>query len=514
MKLHLLFPLLSLPLLAQPEFDRVLQSNMVLQRGAQVPVFGTDKPGTEVSVSWKGTTKTAKTDAKGKWSATFDSGEADAAGSSITATDKSGSATLDNVLVGDVWLASGQSNMAFMIQQAKPGPTKMSWDLPNVRLFKVQCLLHTQPGAYSVEQYNAAKEKDFFTFTWEPCNMQTIKNFSAVASYFASRVQKEENVPVGIICNAVGGSGIESWTPTAVLNKAPLYASIKGDKWQTSDDFDAWMRGRAKENLKNVVAAGEKNLVHPFAPGLLYENATAPLTEMPIKGVIWYQGESNADDPVLSRNVQKMKLMITAWRKAFKNENLPFLMVQLPRIIDPKRPHWGTFRNVQKAVADSMPGVELICTVDLGSANSNVHPPVKEEVGFRLADEALRTVYGKEKPTYPAVTKSIAAKNGSKITITFSEPLKTTDSQAPRGFEVAKKPEGPFTAPKSVTIDGAKVILETGGAGTVWQYNEGTALDPNLVSEKSGLPAFPARSYQDKKVNRSLNADDRTERAG
>lgn len=485
---------------------------MVLQQKAQVPIWGKAKAGAEVEVTWKNQSHKTKANARGEWQVVFDSGEADAEGSSITATDKSGSTTLENILVGDVWLASGQSNMEFTIQRSAPGKTPMEWNNPSVRMFKIQCLLHTKGGSYTVEQYQQAKEKGFCNWSWEPSNAQSVRNFSAVAAYFAHRLQQELNIPIGIICNAVGGTGMESWTPKSVIDKAPLYTGIKGDKWLTSPDFDGWMRTRANENLRNLKAAGEKNLQHPFCPGSLFERTVRPLTKLPIKGVIWYQGESNADDPDIARNSAKLSLLITSWRAAFHQEELPFLMVQLPRIVDPKRPHWGAFRLAQKKVADALPGVDLICTVDLGETRNEVHPRLKEPVGFRLTDLALRTTYGKETPRYPEIVE--AKKTGKQLILTFSETLRTTDGQMPRGFELAKTPAGPFSPAENVRLEGNKIILQTEGAGAVWRYNEGTALDPNLASAESGLPAFSARGYKEGKNKKKHTQADRSDREG
>lgn len=479
---------IALPLAAQPEFDRVFQSDMVLQRGAVVPVRGKAKPGSEVELTWKGQVVKTQTGADGVWKAELRMGKADAKPATLSARDSEGTAVLENVLVGDVWLASGQSNMEFMVSQVRPGKEKADWNVPGVRLMKVKYLLHTKPGSFTPQQYAAAEKQGFFSFKWQEMNDTTVRDFSAVAAYFARRVQRETGVPIGIICNALGGTGMESWTPESVIDTAPVYEGIRGDGWQSSPDFDAWMRGRVKENLRRVVAAGVQNPVHPFAPAMLYNAALEPLGCMPVKGVLWYQGESNADDHDLQRNATKLSLIIGAWRKLYGNDKLPFFLVQLPRIADPKRPHWGAFRRAQAQVADADPAVDLICTVDLGSTDANVHPPLKEPVGLRLADLVLGRVYGKAVPHYPRVTGS--RREGAHLVVQFSEPLKTTDGKPPRGFETATEASGPY-APASAELRGNRVVMPATG-GCYWRYNEGTSLDPNLVSKKSALPAFPA----------------------
>ncbi len=488
--------LLAIPALATPEFAPVLQDHMVFQRDEPVTIWGTGKNGETVTVEWKGHKATGKV-VKGKWAVEFPATAADAEGSTITASDSTGSASLEDVLVGDVWLASGQSNMEWNIRQSAPTPAGVSLQAPQVRLLRGFGLLHGLSGAYSEELYDSTANGKAYEWNWRVCSPETVRDFSAVATYFALILQEKLQVPVGIICNAKGGSSMEAWIPRDLINKKKTYASMRGDKWIDSKDFDAWSRGRAKQNLKLMLARGEKNLRHPFAPAFQYTVALEPLAKLNIKGVIWYQGESNADNPDIALNTSKQKDIVGSWRQLFGKPSLPFIMVQLPRINDAKnRPYWAEFREAQACVTNELPGMGLICTIDLGTTNSNVHPPIKYPVSQRLADLARSMVYGeKGLPTYPTVEDWKA--EGSSLSITFDQALTTTDGAAPRGFMVGTpgKPES-FTEVEA-SIEGNTVTLSLPRPwkkGMAWRYINTTYAEPNLVGTEGSLPAFPARS--------------------
>ncbi len=490
--------LLALPAAATPEFAPVLQDHMVLQRDEPVTLWGTAKNGSSVTVEWKGHKATAKA-SRGKWKVTLPAQPADAEGSTITATDSTGSSTLEDVLVGDVWLASGQSNMEWNIRQTQPIPATINVNNPQVRILRGFGLLHGNPGSYSEELYQQAEECRGYEWDWRVCSANSIKDFSAVATYFALRLQENIKVPVGIICNAKGGSSMESWIPREVTGKKKLYATMRGDKWIDSPDFDAWSKGRAKQNLKLMLARGEKDLRHPFAPSYQYEVAIEPISELAIKGVIWYQGESNADNPDMDLNTAKQKDIINSWRKTFGKKELPFLMVQLPRInAEKQRPYWAEFREVQDRVTRELENVGLICTIDLGSTDSNVHPTLKYPVGHRLADLARAQVYGeKGLPTYPRVKELKGS--GNKLMLIYGQKLKTTDGQAPRGFVVGTrgKPESFVELEAELMGDDSIVSLTLPRArkkDTVVRYINTTMANPNLVAAEGGLPAFPWRA--------------------
>ncbi len=496
--------LVALPAAAAPSFAPVLQDHMVLQRDEPVTLWGTAENGETVTVEWKGHRASSKVK-KGAWQVELPASAADAEGSTISATDSTGTATLSDVLVGDVWLASGQSNMEWNMKQSAAIPADAQVDNQQVRVLRGYGLLHGNPPAYTEKLYRDAEACGGYEWSWRPCTVATTKDFSAVATYFATYLQPAIGVPVGIICNAKGGSSMEAWIPEEVTGKKKLYATMKGDKWMDSEDFDAWSRGRAKQNLKPIIAKGEKDLKHPFKPSYQFNAAIKPIEKLNIKGVIWYQGESNADNPDMDLNAAKQADIIEAWRKAFRQPELPFIMVQLPRINDAKRPHWAEFREVQARVARELPQVGLICTIDLGSTNNNVHPPVKAPVGQRLAELARSMVYGeKGLPTYPHMKAWKRTGDGHALCIHYDQKLTTTDGEPPRGFVVgiAGKPDTfvpaeAEVAGKLVTLTTPKVLRGGNPGKLTWGYITTTFAEPNLVGEEGALPAFPTYPQAD-----------------
>ncbi len=505
MKNKLLLPLFLLQCLsahAIPVFDPVFQDSMVLQRDAPVTIWGRAKPKSPVSISWQGEEKKVTTNAQGEWTVSFAPLAAKTSPSTLTATDKEGSVTLKDILIGDVWLASGQSNMEYTMSRFTDGRKDFpTFNIPELRFMKMHNSLPTGGVSYSIEGYKKAKEKGFFSFSWQHCTPKNARRFSATAAYFARALQAELDIPVGIICNAVGGVGMESWLPKKVIEKNRDLRALRGDKWMTApaDEFSPWMAGRGKLNLKHLLAAGEKDLQHPFRPSSLYEHALRPLLRLPIRGVIWYQGEINAEIKYMERNRMLMHLLVSSWRASFKNEKLPFYMVQLPRIKDAGslRANWAPFRETQQSFADETEGVELICTLDLGMPNADVHPSPKRPVGERLAALALLHSYQKKDQAAAGVSPRIlsATWEKGKVRLKLSAPVITLDGQAAQGFTYAARKGADF-APVTASLEGDSITVnlpKPPQAGAELRYNYSTYMEPNVVSVAGKLPLFPWR---------------------
>ncbi len=490
-----------LPAAAKPAFDRVLQDHMVVQRDKPAVFWGTAKPGDAVTVEWKGTSAQTQASADGSWEVRFPASAACAEGARLTARDSEGTAVLDDLLVGDLWLASGQSNMAWMVKQTSKQSRTIDWDaLPQLRLLRADCLLKARRGSYTLEEYDKAVAQGGYTWEWRVCTDAAVQDFSAVAASFAQRICQTQGVPVGIICNAVGGTPMESWMPQDVIDRDPRFASIRGDDWMSSPDYFRWAKIDAPRHIKPALDAGRRPLHHSYRPAWLFERSVRPLLRLPIRGVIWYQGEANADDADIAAQRDMVTTLIQSWRKAFGQQALPFIMVQLPRFGNQKAfPYWPEFREAQQQAARQLRAVGLACTIDLGSTNGNIHPPEKEPVGFRLADIARKLAYGeKGLPQYPHATGW--KRQGSHIRIEFDRELTTADGQPPRGFTVGRRDERDSFVPAAAEIKGRRIILTLPEAvkdiprqQLVWRYIATTAANPNLVAAKGGLPAFPAR---------------------
>ena len=342
----------------------VLTDNMVLQRDMPVPVWGTANPAEEVRVEFAGQSKSTKADAAGKWLVKLDPMPASAEPRTLAVNH----APLTNVVVGDVWIAAGQSNMEWPL--AKDSRAKEELPVAQDTGFRLcnwsfagQYYFAKPFGKDVLEQLTPKK---FYRGNWQPCTPASAKPFSAVAYYFGKELRKAEKIPVGIINLAVGGRPAEAW-----IRRETLPADLP---------LDPWCLKRMKENL------GENKARHPFEPGFLWDAGIARLVPMAMRGVIWYQGESNAErDWRVKQHEMLFTTLVTDWRKQFAQEFL-FLFVQLPQM---DRPNWPAFREQQARLAKAIPNVKMAVTIDLPVDPKNVHPPDKQPVGQRLARLAL-----------------------------------------------------------------------------------------------------------------------------
>ncbi len=491
----------ALPALAAVEFDAIYGDGMVLQRGREIVVRGTtDKPSEPVMVSFNGQTVKAETRGR-QWQAVLKPMEANADGQVLEAKQKGGSATVKNVVVGEVWIASGQSNMLWRLNQT-PGNVQTIAQSSNehFRFFHSEPQVHTAPPRYNAEQLGRVQEKRMYEGKWAVSAPATTPRMSAVGYYFGQSLQKQLGVPVGVIHVSLGGSNMLAWIPRDVVRRE--YPGCQGGDWVKSKYASEWVRGRAQQN----VGPGGDFSLHPYAPSYLYETGLEKWEGFPVAGAIWYQGESDAEILDNEQNKKLLRDVITSWRDKLGNPGMPFIQVQLPRINDKSklRAYWPEFRQVQAEVAGELPGVSCVVTLDLGSTNSDVHPPRKVEVGERLAATALKEVYGKDVGASGPVISGFKVKGG-KVTVSFKNAtgLTTTDGAAPAGFELAGSNKK--FAPATAEIKGDKVILTADGikAPKYLRYGWAVFLTPNLVNE-SGLPAAPCAATDGKVVGKKM----------
>ena len=501
----------ALPVCAAVEFDSIFGDGMVLQRGREIVVHGTtDKPSEPVTVKFND--QSVKAEMKGKtWQAVLQPMEANAQGQPLVAQQKSGSATVDNVVVGEVWLASGQSNMLWRLNQTPGNAQTIAQSAnENFRFYHSEPQVHTSPARYTPELLERVKEKRMYEGGWAVSAPATTPRMSAVGYYFGQALQKELGVPVGVIHASLGGSNMLAWIPRDMVKKE--YPGCQGNDWVKSKFASEWVRGRAQQN----VGPGGDFGLHPYAPSYLYETGLEKWEGFPVAGAIWYQGESDAEILDNEQNKKLLKDIITSWRQKLGNEKLPFLQVQLPRINDKSklRAYWPEFRQVQSEVAEEMPGVECVVTMDLGSTNSDVHPPRKVEVGERLAATALSQVYGKEVAASGPVIKSFKSK-GSKVQVRLenAEGLKTTNGAAPVGFELAGNDKE--FVPATAEIKGNSITLSADGvkAPKFMRYGWAVFMEPNLVNE-AGLPTAPYPASDGKAKKSEKKADKKAAKKG
>lgn len=482
-------------LLADVAFDSVFGHNMVLQQGVPITVSGTCKGTGAVCVTF-GDQKVQAEVKGGKWRAGLAPLGVNARGRTLSVTQGGDTAACDNVLVGEVWLAGGQSNMLWRLNQTgdKAGIATAGND--QLRLCHHQPQVHTSAKAYTADIFETLEKGGMYTFGWEVASPQSVAPMSAVAFYFAREIQNRLQCPVGIVDIALGGSEMLAWMPEKALKKK--FPEFCGDKWLKNKELNKqWLMGRVRQNL----GTSGKTL-HPYKPSYLFENGVARWTALPFAGVIWYQGESDAELLDNKFYSSLMRALISSWRTEFGKADLPFLMVQLPRInsTEAMRRYWPEFRRIQSKIAATTPGAECVCTIDLGSTNSDVHPPRKLEVGQRLACTALNKVYGKGDVACkgPNVRKVTFQGNKAILEMNDAEGLKTKDGAAPTCFELSA--DGKKFEPAEAAIIGATIELTSAAvkAPKHVRYAWATYVEPNLVNA-SGLPCEPYTSQAEGK---------------
>lgn len=374
-------------LLGGLELARPFGSRMIMPMGREVPVWGTAVPGQRVSVRFGDQKVADETDAEGRWQVGLRPMEASADGRALTVMSGGASASLEDVLVGEVWLCAGQSNMDFPLGKAVGGREEAAeaGDFPAIRLLN-RTGVPTAARRYGAAEMARMVPGRYFEGAWSAASPRAAAGFSAVGWWAGKEIHSSKKVPVGLIDCSVGGSGAEAWLPTEVLEAREDYAELRGETWIESERVSAWARGRAKLNL------GGSEGRHPFRPGFLFDAGVREWRGFPLTGVLWYQGETNAEIHDDAWNERLITDLVLGWRRVLEQPELPFFMVQLPRIggSDPLRKWWPEFRGVQARAAAKLDGVELIVTQDLGWDSPDVHPPDKRPVGERVGAAAAR----------------------------------------------------------------------------------------------------------------------------
>ena len=258
---------------------------------------------------------------------------------------------------------------------------------------------------------NEINNLNYFSGEWKENSEESAQEFSAIAYHFGKSIQTEENIPIGLIDIAVGGSPLISWIDRLSIECDPLLVNTFRD-WQNTDYMQAWCRGRAKKNLE---LASDKNQRHPYEPAYNYESGISKLTNFPIKGVLWYQGESDANN--LELHEKEFTLFVKSWREKW-GINFPFYYVQLSSL---NRPTWPDFRDAQNRMQKIIPNSGMAVSMDYGDS-TDVHPIRKKEIGNRLALLALKNTYGKPVVANgPAPLNAVKSNDHIVISFTFAK---------------------------------------------------------------------------------------------
>ena len=386
------------PSMAEVALPRVFSDHMVLQRDLPVPVWGTAAAGEKVTVSFRGSTVSATAAADGHWRLAL--GPFAAGGPDALTVTASNTIEFRDVLVGEVWVCSGQSNMEWPMSLSRdPQADIQASTNPLLRLYTVRKATSSLP----LDTFLDSKGHE-----WSTATPDAVKGFSAVAYYFGRDLQQALGVPVGLIHTSWGGSPAEAWTSGETLRSNPTYArDILEGSVSTMRNRKAAL-AKWEQDRDAAVAAGKNPPGKPFAgwlPSDLYHAMIVPLLPYGISGAIWYQGESNAGRAWAYRSL--FADMIRDWRRAFAQGDFPFLAVQLApwdknrkRSIqditrEPVESDWAELREAQVHVSKVLPKVGVAVITDVGDKD-DIHPNQKQPVGARLARLALRIAHGKD----------------------------------------------------------------------------------------------------------------------
>lgn len=429
------------------QMSQLYTDYMVLQRDMPLDIHGIANAGEKITVSISNQKATATANNQGKWSVVLKPMNA---ATDLTLTVEAGSATkvYKHVAVGEVWLCSGQSNMAFMLCQADTYKRDIdNVGDPQLRLFDMKARWETYNVAWPASCLDSLNHLQYYrSTTWQPTTPDNAKWFSAIAYYYGRMLRDSLKVPVGLICNAVGGSPTEAWVDRNTLETC-FPAILKN--WLHNDFIQDWVRGRAAKNLTNDNTHLGR---HPYEPCYLYESGILPLQKYPIKGVIWYQGESNAHN--MEAHSELFKLLVGSWRSNWSNPTMPFYFVQLSSL---NRPSWPWFRYSQLQLMQQIANTGMAVSSDCGDS-LDVHPLRKQPVGQRLARWALNKTYGKSitssGPIYKGVVRSADALI---VSFDYADNLCTSDGKQPSTFEIAEE-EGMYY-PATAVIEGNTVRL-------------------------------------------------------
>ncbi len=493
------FGTLTQTALADVRLPALFGDGMVLQRDQAVPVWGWADAGEEVTVTFRDQSQTATTGADGQWRVKLDPL---AVGEPGTLTVKGrNSIELHDVLVGEVWVCSGQSNMGMTVARGLDADIEAAAArFPNIRLFQVPLVTAEQPQ----EDVKAQ---------WRACTPESIPGFTAVGYYFGRQIHETLHVPVGLIQTAWGGTRAEAWTSAQQM---AAFQPIL-DKWaQDCAEYDPDKAQQAHEaalatwrqRVQTARDAGRRPPARPqlegpprlsrHHPSNLYNAMVAPLAGYGIRGAIWYQGESNSGRAYQYRKL--MPALIKSWRDAWQQGDFPFYMVQLAnfKAIQPQpvESDWAELREAQMLAIDALPHVGVACITDVGAA-TDIHPKDKQNVGKRLARLALVNDYKlagvtKQGPTYRSIDihhdRIVVHFDtyGQKLTGYYNEPL--------TGFAIAGNDKQWVWANAKITGDDTVEVSHPDVAEPIAvRYNWADNPQGNLYSE-AYLPAYPFRS--------------------
>jgi sialate O-acetylesterase len=495
-----LFPvllLISLTASAEVRLPKLWSDHAVIQRDRPIHVWGWADVGERVTATLRGAnggadeTASATTDSHGHWSLYLPARSAVGGAYTLTIAG-SNSITINDLLIGDVWLASGQSNMEMPLlgfpgsAVLKNGPEEIkAANHPEIRL------LH-EPKRFS---YFPMQDQDA---TWQICTPETAASFSSVAYFFAREIQHDQKVPMGVVEADWGGTPAESWTSLDTLGNdaalMPVFA-VRAAEMDKQADVEAVKARYAREDAA-ARAAGRTPEEHPWQPPVepwaassLYNGMIAPVTPLAIRGVIWYQGEANAGLERAPLYHRLFSSMIGDWRRQFAQGDFPFLFVQISSYEASPEEYWGILRDAQRRTL-AVANTAMAVTLDVGD-RGNVHPADKQTVGHRLALAARALSYGEDvHHSGPLFRQATTQGSGMRVYFSGADGKLAVRGGTLQGFEVAGADRHFVPAMAKIDADGSTVTAESEQVTAPLYVRYAWPNAPNAtLMDSAGMPA-------------------------
>ncbi|MFH6936601.1 sialate O-acetylesterase [Flavobacterium sp. FlaQc-30] len=495
-KILLLLLVLSakISLSAQVKLPALVSDNMVLQQNTKVNLWGWASPNEKINIQlgWSNLPVNVTADAEGNWKTTVETPKGGETAYDII-IEASNKITLKNILIGEVWLCSGQSNMFFPVGREegtwKTGVKNYDEEVkkavfPNIRLF-------------TVALNASAKPLEDVTGSWKICSPESIKTFSAVAYFFGRDLYQKLNVPIGLLSTSWGGTKAEAWTAQSVLEEDVAFLSILQEDARNEkvyqEKLEAYYLALTNERIASAANAPKSQLKKPKKEPnktsyVLYNAMLHPLVNYTIKGAIWYQGESNSGKAYLYRSL--FPTMVKSWREEWKQGEFPFYYVQ----ITPHKGQNAEIREAQLMSLKTIPSSGMVVTTDVGDAQ-NIHPIDKQTVGYRLALIARAKTYGENKLVYSGPIFNHMKIKKQKVQLFFDyadSGLKKTGDTL-KEFEIAGNDQVFY--PAEAKIEGKTIVVtspkvkEPAAVRFAWK----AVPEPNLFNNEN-LPASPFRT--------------------
>ena len=445
----------------QLKLHSLFTDHAVLQAGMKVPVWGHAPPGTEVTVSAAGVKASDTADAEGRWKATLPAVNAGGPHTLVVRTDTGQEAKCSDVMFGEVWLASGQSNMVWLLRNTDNGEEAIAAaDNRMIRFFQVQ----RKPTDRPVEQAPGGP--------WTISSPDTAPVFSAAAYYFADYLQDKLDVPVGIIQSAEGGSRAQAWIRREEFQKNPDLAADLQELKELTQKHDSLVKA---QNPRKT-------------PTVYYNGMIAPLLPYAIRGAIWYQGEANSKPGDSDRYEEALSTLIRQWRSQW-GYDFPFLFVQLPEFRG-RGEEWVRVQDEQRLTYENVKNTAVIVTLGLGNPK-DIHPRHKKPVGQRLARAALVKAYGRDLTwSGPLVKKAVRRVGEAVVYFNHVGDGLTAEGGRLKGFQLTG--DGEHWVKARAKIEDERVVVEAPDISNpvAVRYAWSDVPDANLFNE-SGLPASP-----------------------